>query len=34
MKKLAEQLTIDTQFSSAALLPLGLLIGIFCALFM
>ena len=34
MKDTLESLTLDTQFLSASLLPLGLLLGLICALFL
>ena len=34
MKKMISELTLDTQFLSAALLPLGLVIGVVSALFL
>ena len=34
MKDTLESLTLDTQFLSASLLPLGLLLGLVCALFL
>ena len=32
MKKITEQLTLDTEFLSASLLPIGLLIGLLSAI--
>ena len=34
MKQISENLTLDLRLASASLLPLGLLIGIFSALFL
>ena len=34
MKNKLEDVTISAQIASASLLPLGLLIGVFCALFL
>ncbi len=34
MKSTLEQLTLDTQFLSASLLPLGLLLGVVFAVFL